>query len=132
MIDNLETFLLELGKGFTFVARQQRISFAEQHFFIDLIFYNRLLKCFVIIDLKIGDLKHQDLGQLQMYVNYYDHKVKTSEENKTIGILICADKNDSIVEMTLPEGNKHLFASKYKLYLPSKKDLIKQIKLIAR
>ena len=129
LIDNLRNFLLELGKGFTFVSRQQRISFGEQHFFIDLIFYNRLLKCFVIFDIKIGELKHQDLGQLQMYVNYYDRTIKASEENKTIGILLCANKNDTIVKMTLPEDNRQLFASKYKLYLPTKDELVKQVKL---
>ncbi len=128
IIDNLETFLLELGKGFTFVARQQRISFSEQHFFIDLVFYNRLLNCFVIFDLKIGELRHQNLGQLQMYVNYYDREIKTYSENKTIGILLCADKEDAVVEMTLPENNKQLFASKYKLYLPTKEELIGQIR----
>ena len=129
MIDHLESFLLELGKGYTFVARQQRISFSEQHFFIDLVFYNRLLKCFVVIDLKIGEFKHQDLGQLQMYVNYYDRKVKSGLENKTIGVLLCADKDDAVVKMTLPEDNKQLYASQYKLYLPTKEELIKQIKM---
>jgi predicted nuclease of restriction endonuclease-like (RecB) superfamily len=128
IIDNLETFLLELGKGFTFVARQQRISFSEQHFFIDLVFYNRLLSCFVIFDLKIGEFKHQDIGQLQMYINYYDRKIKISNENPTIGILLCADKEDAVVEMTLPENNQQLFASKYKLYLPTKEELIWQIR----
>jgi len=129
LIDHLESFLLELGKGYTFVARQQRISFSEQHFFIDLVFYNRLLKCFVVIDLKIGEFKHQDLGQLQMYVNYYDRKVKSGLENKTIGVLLCADKDDAVVKMTLPEDNKQLYASQYKLYLPTKEELIKQIKM---
>lgn len=132
IIGNLETFLLELGKGFTFVARQQRISFSEQHFYIDLVFYNRLLNCFVIFDLKIGEFKHQDIGQLQMYVNYYDRQIKTASENKTIGILLCADKEDAIVEMTLPENNKQLFASKYKLYLPTKEELIGQIRQQSR
>lgn len=132
LIDNLETFLLELGKGFAFIGRQQRVSYDEQHFFIDLVFYNRLLKCFVIFDLKVGKLTHQDLGQLQMYVNYYDRKVKNRDENKTVGILLCADKNDSVVEMTLPEENKQLFASKYRLYLPSKQELIEQISQITK
>ena len=109
IIDNLETFLLELDKGFTFVARQQRISFSEQHFFVDLVFYNRLLNCFVIFDLKIGELKHQNLGQLQMYVNYYDREIKTASENKTIGILLCADKENTVVEMTLPEKQQTTF-----------------------
>ncbi|KKQ11054.1 MAG: hypothetical protein US23_C0012G0005 [candidate division WS6 bacterium GW2011_GWE1_36_69] len=128
LINNLKNFLLELGKGFTFVARQQRISFGEQHFFIDIVFYNRLLKCFVIFDIKIGELTHQDLGQLQMYVNYYDREVKTNDENMSIGILLCADKNDAVVRMTLPESTNRLFASRYKLYLPTKKELIAQIK----
>ena len=127
LIDKLEHFLLELGKGFTFVARQKRISFDEKHFKIDLVFYNRLLKCFVLIDLKIGELKHQDIGQIQMYVNYYDRFVKLDEENKTIGIILCQDKNDTLVEITLPEDNEQIFASKYKTILPSKDELRKLI-----
>ena len=112
-----------LGKGFTFVARQKRISFDERHFYIDLVFYNRLLRCFVLIDLKIGDLKHQDLGQIQMYVNYYDRFVKLDEENKTIGIVLCRDKSETLVEMTLPEDNQQIFASRYQTILPSKQQL---------
>ncbi|MBD3631293.1 PDDEXK nuclease domain-containing protein [Cyclobacterium sp.] len=100
IIDKLEHFLLEMGKGFTFVARQKRISFNEDHFYLDLVFYNRLLKCFVIIDLKIGKIKHQDLGQMQMYVNYYDRHVKLKDENNTIGIILCQDKNETLVEIT--------------------------------
>ncbi len=123
LIDKLEHFLLELGKGFTFVARQKRISFDERHFYIDLVFYNRLLRCFVLIDLKIGDLKHQDLGQIQMYVNYYDRFVKLDEENKTIGIVLCRDKSETLVEMTLPEDNQQIFASRYQTILPSKQQL---------
>jgi len=123
IIDKLEHFLLELGTGFTFVARQQRISFEEKHFRIDLVFYNRILKCFVLVDLKIGELKHQDLGQMQMYVNYYDREVKLKEENKTIGIVLCKDKSESVVKYTLPENNEQIFASKYKTILPSKKEL---------
>lgn len=123
LIDKLEHFLLELGKGFTFVARQKRIGFDERHFYIDLVFYNRLLRCFVIIDLKIGDLKHQDLGQMQMYVNYYDRFVKLEEENKTIGIVLCQDKSETLVEITLPEDNQQIFASRYQMVLPSKKEL---------
>lgn len=123
LIDKLEHFLLELGKGFTFVARQKRISFDERHFYIDLVFYNRLLRCFVIIDLKIGDLKHQDLGQMQMYVNYYDRFVKLEEENKTIGIVLCRDKSETLVEITLPEDNQQIFASRYQTVLPSKQEL---------
>lgn len=123
LIDKLEHFLLELGKGFTFVARQKRISFDERHFYIDLVFYNRLLRCFVLIDLKIGDLKHQDLGQMQMYVNYYDRFVKLEEENKTIGIVLCQDKSETLVEITLPEDNQQIFASRYQTVLPSKEEL---------
>ena len=123
LIDKLEDFLLELGKGFTFVARQKRISFDERHFYIDLVFYNRLLRCFVLIDLKIGDLKHQDLGQMQMYVNYYDRFVKLEEENKTIGIVLCQDKSETLVEITLPEDNQQIFASRYQTVLPSKEEL---------
>ena len=125
LIDKLEHFLLELGTGFTFVSRQQRISFDEKHFRIDLVFYNRILKCFVLIDLKIGELKHQDIGQMQMYVNYYDREVKLPDENKTIGIILCQDKNESLVKYTLPEENEQIFASKYLTVLPSKEDFIK-------
>lgn len=123
IIDRLEHFLLELGNGFTFVGRQVRFTFDEEHFRIDLVFYNRILKCFVLIDLKIGKLKHQDLGQMQMYVNYYDRFVKLEDENKTIGIILCKDKKDTMVEITLPENNEQIFASKYELILPSKKQL---------
>jgi predicted nuclease of restriction endonuclease-like (RecB) superfamily len=123
LINKLEHFLLELGKGFTFVGRQVRFTFDEEHFRVDLVFYNRLLKCFVLLDLKIGKLKHQDLGQMQMYVNYYDRYVKLEEENKTIGIILCKDKKDTLVEITLPENNNQIFASKYELILPSKNEL---------
>lgn len=123
LVDKLEHFLLELGKGFTFVGRQVRFTFDEEHYRIDLVFYNRLLKCFVLIDLKIGKLKHQDIGQMQMYVNYYDRFVKLEDENKTIGIILCKDKKDTLVEITLPENNEQIFASKYELILPSKKEL---------
>ncbi|MBS3123553.1 DUF1016 family protein [Candidatus Woesearchaeota archaeon] len=123
IIFHLKQFLLELGKGFMFVARQQKISLEGEHFYIDLVFYNRILRCFVLIELKIGKLTHQDLGQLQMYVNYYDRTFKHTDENSTIGILLCADKKEAIVKYTLPEGNKHIFASEYKLYLPKKEDL---------
>ena len=123
IIDKLEHFLLELGKGFTFVGRQVRFTFDEEHFRIDLVFYNRLLQCFVVIDLKIGKLTHQDLGQMQMYVNYYDRFVKLDTENKTIGIILCKDKKDTLVEITLPENNEQIFASKYQTVLPSKKEL---------
>ena len=123
LINKLENFLLELGNGFTFVARQKRISFNEKHFRIDLVFYNRMLKCFVLIDLKIGEIKHQDIGQMQMYVNYYDREVRLKEENKTIGIILCKDKDDAVVEYTLPENNEQIFASKYQTILPTKKQL---------
>lgn len=123
IIDNLQQFLLELGKGFSFVGRQVRFTYGEEHFRCDLVFYNRLLRCFVLFDLKIGELKHQDIGQMQMYVNYYDRKVKLPDENKTIGIVLCKDKNNEIVEMTLPEDNKNIFASQYLTYLPSKEQL---------
>ena len=123
LIDHLQTFLLELGKGFTFVGRQVRFTFDEQHFRVDLVFYNRLLRAFVLIDLKRGTLKHQDLGQMQMYVNYYDRFVKTEDENPTIGILLCTDKSDAMVEITLPKDNNQIFASKYQTYLPSKEEL---------
>ena len=123
LIDKLEHFLLELGTGFTFVARQKRITFEEKHFKIDLVFYNRILKCFVLIDLKIGELKHQDIGQIQMYVNYYDREIKLNDENKTIGIILCQNKTESVVQYTLPENNEQIFASKYQTVLPSKEDL---------
>jgi predicted nuclease of restriction endonuclease-like (RecB) superfamily len=123
IIDKLEHFLLELGNGFTFVARQKRISFDDKHFHIDLVFYNRILKCFVLIDLKIGELQHQDLGQMQMYVNYYDREIRLEDENRTIGIILCKDKSKSVVEYTLPENNEQIFASKYETVLPSKAQL---------
>jgi len=123
IINKIEHFLLELGKGFAFVARQKRISFEERHFFIDLVFYNRLLRCFLLIDLKIGDLKHQDIGQMQMYVNFYDREMKLDDENNTIGLILCKEKSDLLVEYTLPKSNKQIFASKYETVLPSKKEL---------
>ena len=123
IIDHLQQFLLELSKGYTFVGRQVRLTFDEEHFKVDLVFFNRILKCFVLIDLKIGELKHQDIGQMQMYVNYYDRKVKLDDENNTIGIILCKDKKQSIVEMTLPENNNQIFASKYQTVLPSKEEL---------
>lgn len=127
IINKLEHFLLELGEGFAFVARQKRITFDDKHFYIDLIFYNRVLRSFVLIDLKIGELKHQDLGQMQMYVNFYDREMRLEEENKTIGIVLCQNKSDLVVEYTLPDNNEQIFASKYKTILPSKEDLIKLI-----
>jgi len=122
IIDRLEHFLLELGKGFLFEARQKRFTFDEDHFFVDLVFYNRLLRCYVLIDLKLDKLSHQDLGQMQMYVNYFDRFVKTPEENPTIGILLCKRKKDAIVELTLP-ADANIHAREYRLYLPSKEVL---------
>ena len=119
IINKLEMFLLELGKGFTFVGRQVRFTFDERHFRVDLVFYNRLLKCFVLIDLRIGEVTHQDLGQMQMYVNYYDRYVKLPDENDTIGIIICKNKNDTLVKLTLPKDNNQIFASRYTTILPS-------------
>lgn len=125
IINHLQQFLLELGTGFAFIGRQERFTFDEEHFMVDLVFYNRILRCFVLFDLKIGELKHQDIGQMQMYVNFYDRKVKLEEENKTIGIILCKDRNKAIVEMTLPEDNAQIFASKYETVLPQKDDLKK-------
>ena len=127
IITHLQHFLLELGQGFTFVARQKRILLEDDEFFADLVFYNRLLKCFVVVELKTRKTTHQDLGQLQMYANYYDRMEKNSEENPTIGILLCTDKNDTAVRMTLPEGNKTILASEYKLYLPTQSQLITEV-----
>jgi hypothetical protein len=117
--------MLELGKGFTFVGRQVRFTFDERHFRVDLVFYNRILQCFVLIDLKIGDLTHQDIGQMQMYVNYYDRFVRLEHENKTIGIILCQEKNEILVELTLPEDNEQIFTSRYQTILPSKEELKK-------
>jgi predicted nuclease of restriction endonuclease-like (RecB) superfamily len=126
IIDKLEQFLLELGKGFLFEARQKRFTFDNDHFYVDLVFYNRLLRSYVLIDLKRDKLVHQDLGQMQMYVNYFDRFVKLDDENPTIGIVLCHRKNDSVVELTLPE-NSNIYAPQYQLYLPSKEELKKQI-----
>ena len=126
IIDHLEHFLLELGKGFLFEARQKRFTFDNDHFYVDLVFYNRLLRCYVIIDLKRDKLTHQDLGQMQMYVNYFDRYVKTDDELPTIGILLCHRKHDALVELTLPKDS-NIFASKYQLYLPSKEELKRQL-----
>ncbi|AYN03230.1 YhcG family protein [Flavobacterium sp. 140616W15] len=128
IINKLEHFLLELGHGFTFVARQKRITFDDKHFRIDLVFYNRILKCSVLIDLKIGELRHQDLGQMQMYVNYYDREMRLEDENKTIGIILCQNKSEAVVRYTLPENNEQIFASKYKTVLPSVEVLKELIK----
>ena len=125
IINQIEKFMLELGKGFFFGGRQVRFTFDEEHYRVDLVFYNRLLKCFVLIDLKIGKLTHQDLGQMQMYVNYYDRFIKADSENPTIGIIVCKHKNRSIIEITLPEDNNQIFAAKYQTIIPQKQDFIK-------
>ena len=129
LIDHLQQFLLELGKGFAFMGRQVRFTFEEESFFVDLVFYNRLLRCFVLIDLKIGRLKHQDMGQMQTYVNYYDRKVKLPDENPTIGIVLCKDKKNAMVEMMLPEDNSQIFAARYQTVLPSKEQLKKALEI---
>jgi predicted nuclease of restriction endonuclease-like (RecB) superfamily len=122
IIGQIERFLLEMGKGFLFEARQRRFTFDEDHFFVDLVFYNRLLRCYVLIDLKLGKIAHQDLGQMQMYVNYFDRFVKAPEENSTIGIVLCKQKNKALVEITLPK-DANIHAREYQLYLPSKDEL---------
>jgi len=127
LISHLQKFLLELGKGFSFVARQQRINLDGDNFYIDLVFYNRLTKCFFLIDLKVGKLTHGDIGQVQMYVNYYDRNYKTKDENNTIGLLLCAEKNDTVVKYTLPEKQKQIFISKYLPYLPTEEELRNEI-----
>lgn len=130
IINNLQHFILELGNGFSFVARQKRIQLEDDDFFVDLVFYNRLLQCFVLIEIKTHKLSHQDLGQLQMYVNYYDRYEKQDFENPTIGILLCADKNETVVRVSLPENNKNILASKYQLYLPNEEELKQQLQLV--
>ena len=127
LITHLQKFLLELGRGFSFVARQKRITFDGRHFRIDLVFYNYILKCFVLIDLKVGDLTHQDLGQMQMYVHYYERELMNEGDNPPIGIVLCADKSESVVKYTLPENETQIFASKYKLYLPSEEELLREL-----
>lgn len=127
IITNIQHFLLELGNGFSFVARQKRLLLEDDEYFADLVFYNRLLRCFVVIEIKTHKLSHQDIGQLQMYVHYYDRFEKQDDENPTIGILLCADKNDTMVKLVLPDENNTLLASKYQLYLPSKEQIVQQI-----
>lgn len=129
LINHLQKFLLELGRGFSFVARQKHFMIDDRHFYIDLVFYNYILKCFVLIDLKTDDLTHQDIGQMQMYVNYYTRELMNENDNPPIGILLCADKSDTLVKYTLPEGNNQIFASKYQLYLPSEEELKRELKL---
>ncbi|CAN5676713.1 PDDEXK nuclease domain-containing protein [soil metagenome] len=128
IINKIEHFLLEMGKGFLFGGRQVRFSFDGEDFYVDLVLYNRLLQCFVLVDLKIGKLKHQDIGQMQMYVNYYDRYIKQLFEKPTVGIIICKDKSDAVVEITLPKDNKTIFAKEYKLYLPTKAELKELVK----
>lgn len=123
----MQEFLLELGNGFSFVARQKRIHIEGDDFFVDLVLYNRLLQCFVIIEIKTGKLTHQDIGQLQMYVNYYNRIERQPFEKETIGILLCANKNDAVVKFTLPENNQKILTSEYKLYLPTEKQLIAEL-----
>lgn len=129
IITHLQEFLLEMGNGFSFVARQKRILLEDDEFFVDLVFYNRLLQCFVVIEIKTHKLMHQDVGQLQMYVNYYDRVERLPHENPTIGILLCTDKNETVVRFSLPEDNKQIVASKYELYLPTEKQLLEAIKI---
>jgi predicted nuclease of restriction endonuclease-like (RecB) superfamily len=127
LTDGLQQFLLELGKGFAFMGRQQRITLDGEHYYVDLLFYNRLMRCFVLLDLKLGKLTAQDLGQMQMYVHYYEREVTTPDENPPIGIVLCADKNEAVVRYTLPEHNRQIFASRYKLYLPTEEELVREI-----
>ena len=127
IIEHLKEFLLELGKGFSYIGNQVRITLGEEHFYPDLVFYNRLLKCFVIIDLKVGKVSHQDIGQMQMYVNYYDREIKQNDENKTIGILLSTNKNETVVKYTVPEDNKTIFSSEYRLHMPTEQELISAV-----
>ena len=127
ILKHLKEFLLELGKGFSFIGSQVRITLGDEHFYPDLVFYNRLLRCFIIIDLKIGKVTHQDIGQMQMYVNYYDREIKSTDENQTIGILLSTDKNETIVKYTLPQNNNTIFSSEYKLHMPTEEELIETI-----
>lgn len=129
MLDHLQQFLLELGRGFCFEARQKRFSLGGQDFFIDLVFYNYILKCFVLIDIKTGELTHQDIGQMQMYVNYYTRELMNEGDHKPIGIVLCAEKNDAVVKYTLPEDNDQIYASKYLTYLPTEEELKRELRL---
>lgn len=123
LIDRLESFLLELGKGFCFVGRQRRLTLDGDHFYVDLVLYNRLLRCFVLVDLKLAKLTHEDLGQMQMYVNYYDRQHREEWEAPTVGIVLCSEKNEAMVRITLPENNEQIHAARYQLYLPSEEEL---------
>jgi predicted nuclease of restriction endonuclease-like (RecB) superfamily len=128
LIDKLQEFLLELGRGFSFIGRQKRITAENEHFFIDMVFYNYILKCFVLIDLKIGKLTHQDIGQMDMYIRMYEDKYKIKGDNPSIGIILCSEKNEAVVKYSVLKDNKHLFSSKYQLYLPTEDELIKELK----
>ena len=127
LIDNLKQFILELGKGFSFVSRQKRISIDNEHYYVDLVFYNYYLKCFVLIDLKIGKLTHKDIGQMDFYVRYFEKEIKSNDDNPTIGLILCSDKSKTMIKYTLLDESKQLFASKYKLYLPTEKELREEI-----
>lgn len=127
LIDKLHDFILELGKGFSFVARQKRITIDDDHYYIDLVFYNYILKCFVLIDLKVGRLTHQDIGQMDFYVRYFEKEIKTQGDNPTIGLILCAGKNEAMARYTILENSKNIFASKYKLYLPTEKELKEEL-----
>lgn len=127
LMDNLQEFLLELGKGFSFVGRQRRITADGEHFYVDLVFYNYLLKCFVLIDLKLGKLTHQDIGQMDFYVRYYEKEIKREDDNPTIGIILCSEKNETIVKYSILEESKQIFASKYMLYMPTEEELKREI-----
>jgi len=127
LIDHLQTFLLELGRGFAFIGRQKRITIDGDHFYVDLVFYNYLLKCFVLIDLKIGKLTHQDIGQMDFYVRYFEQEEKATDDNPTIGLILCSDKNEAIVKYTLLQESRQIFASKYKLYLPTEAELQREL-----
>ena len=129
LINRLQKFLLELGRGFSFIARQQHLNIDGRHFYIDLVFYHYILKCFVLLDLKTGDLTHQDIGQMQMYVNYYTKEKMLDGDNPPIGIILCSDKSDALVKYTIPEGYNQIFTSKYKLYIPTEEELRKEILL---
>ncbi|MFN7949500.1 MAG: PDDEXK nuclease domain-containing protein [Blastocatellia bacterium] len=128
LLDHIQEFLLELGKGFSFVGRQVRITIDGDHFYIDLVLYNRLMRCFVLIDLKTGKLVHQDIGQMQLYTNWYSREMREEWENPAVGLLLCADKNDAVVRYTLPEDNRQVFASRYKLYLPTEEEIVTELR----
>lgn len=129
LITNLQTFLLELGRGFAFVSRQERITLDGDHFYIDLVFYHTVLKCYVLIDLKVGKLTHGDLGQMQLYANYYDQERRTAGDNPTLGLILCTDKNDAVVKYLLgSEQSKKIFTSRYKLHLPTEAELVTELK----